>query len=78
MDLGLEEYLHGGGVCAIEWADKALGALSRSGMLVEIDQANGQERLITCRPLDRHHEGLTLALKAAIDSGAPSLIPRNR
>lgn len=59
MELGIEEYLGaGGGVCAVEWADRILQALGRQGLLVELAYAGGQRRNLTLRPQDQRHEGL--------------------
>lgn len=76
MELGLDEYLTSGGVCAIEWADKALEALSLAGMVVELDYVGPEERRITLRPLDRRHDGLAMTLKAGIKNGTSSPTPR--
>lgn len=35
-DLGLEDYLHGDGVCAIEWADKGLSLLPGDNLLITL------------------------------------------
>jgi tRNA threonylcarbamoyladenosine biosynthesis protein TsaE len=36
IDLGLDEYLYGDGVCVIEWAEKGLGALPVEHLLFQI------------------------------------------
>ena len=36
IDLGLDDYLFGKGVCVVEWADKAPGILPQEHLLVEI------------------------------------------
>ncbi len=65
MDLGLQEYLTAGGVCAIEWADKVLGALAPRGLLVEMEHLGAEQRRLTLRPIDQHHEGLCSRLSAS-------------
>ena len=38
-ELGLDEYLYGGGVCAIEWAERATGLLPDEHLLIELAYA---------------------------------------
>ena len=71
LDLGLDEYLHSDGVCAIEWADKALPALEHEGLLVELAHLDEQRRRLTFEPWGQRHRELVTALQAA-------LAPRSR
>jgi tRNA threonylcarbamoyladenosine biosynthesis protein TsaE len=48
-ELGLEEYLYGKGVCAIEWAEKARKIIPSSHLWIKIEYHNG-ERLISFLP----------------------------
>ena len=43
LDLGLDDYLYGG-VCVIEWADKALGLLPPEHLLIQLDYVADTER----------------------------------
>ena len=36
LDLGADEYLHGGGVCFIEWADRVAGVLPADVLTIDI------------------------------------------
>lgn len=63
LDLGLEEYLSSGGVCAIEWADKALSALDQPTLLVEIAHLGERERRIRLTAHARCPERLMNALE---------------
>lgn len=49
--LGLEEYLRGSGIAAIEWADKISSLLPEDSLWVRIDTVRERERTIrvTCR-----------------------------
>jgi tRNA threonylcarbamoyladenosine biosynthesis protein TsaE len=38
-DLGLEEYFHGDGVCAVEWAEKGLQVVPQDNLLISIAYA---------------------------------------
>ncbi|MBM3172584.1 MAG: tRNA (adenosine(37)-N6)-threonylcarbamoyltransferase complex ATPase subunit type 1 TsaE, partial [Chloroflexi bacterium] len=37
IDLGLDEYFYGDGVCVVEWADKGLAALPEENLLVMLE-----------------------------------------
>jgi tRNA threonylcarbamoyladenosine biosynthesis protein TsaE len=43
-DLGLDDYLYGRGVCAIEWAEKGAKILPAEHMLIKIDYMGDNER----------------------------------
>ena len=64
LDLGIEEYLTGGGVCAIEWADRALPELEREGMLVELAYLDGQRRRLSLTPWGARYDAMLAALQA--------------
>ncbi len=44
VDLGLDDYLYAGGVCVIEWAEKALEAFPQEHLQVEFSDAGGDRR----------------------------------
>ena len=69
MELGLDEYLHGDGVCAIEWADRALPALEQEGLVVELADLGDQRRRLTFRPWGQRHHDLVAALQGALAQG---------
>ena len=52
-DLGLDDYLYGNGVCAVEWAEKALNILPVEHLLIEISHLSDTERefkIVPCGP----------------------------
>ena len=49
-DLGVDEYLEGDGVCAVEWADKAMSFFPQEHLLVELTHRDTQERLLRLTP----------------------------
>lgn len=49
--LGLEEYLEGEGVCAVEWAEKAEGILPASAVPVTLTVRSASSRTITLEGL---------------------------
>ena len=48
MDLGLEEYLEGNGICIIEWADRMLDLLPEGCMTIELSWEDEFIRNIEC------------------------------
>jgi tRNA threonylcarbamoyladenosine biosynthesis protein TsaE len=45
-DLGLDEYLNGDGVCAVEWAEKGMNLLPLEHLHIEIEYLEEQNRRI--------------------------------
>ena len=58
LDLGLDEYLDGGGVSVVEWADKALGVLPTSCLMVTLTLDSDTERLIRLEPRGERYDRL--------------------
>lgn len=54
-DLGLDDYLYGGGICVIEWAEKGLSILPAEHLLIEIGYLGDTERCFQLRPCGRHY-----------------------
>ncbi len=50
MDLGLDDYLYGNGVCVIEWAKKALSLMPGEHLLIEISYISDAERRFQMKP----------------------------
>lgn len=48
LDLGLEEYLEGNGICIIEWADRMLDLLPEGCMTIELNWEGEFIRNIEC------------------------------
>jgi tRNA threonylcarbamoyladenosine biosynthesis protein TsaE len=44
MDLGLDDYLYGRGVCVVEWAEKALSLMPPERLLIRLDYLSDTER----------------------------------
>jgi len=49
-DVGLEEYLEGDGVVAVEWADHGWGVLPKERLVVRLHQTGAMTRAIKLRP----------------------------
>ncbi|MBN2240985.1 MAG: tRNA (adenosine(37)-N6)-threonylcarbamoyltransferase complex ATPase subunit type 1 TsaE [Dehalococcoidales bacterium] len=57
MDLGLDDYLYGEGLCVIEWAEKALSILPRKHLMMRIEYLSDTERVFRPEPAgDRYEE----------------------
>ncbi|MFC2020127.1 tRNA (adenosine(37)-N6)-threonylcarbamoyltransferase complex ATPase subunit type 1 TsaE [Chloroflexota bacterium] len=63
MELGLDDYLYGEGVCAIEWAEKALDLLPAEHLLIEIDYRGDMERNLKLRPSGQRYRQIVAQLK---------------
>ncbi|MFQ5987861.1 MAG: tRNA (adenosine(37)-N6)-threonylcarbamoyltransferase complex ATPase subunit type 1 TsaE [Dehalococcoidia bacterium] len=50
IELGLEDYLYGRGVCVVEWAEKGLEVLPQEHLLVEMSFLFDTGRSITFKP----------------------------
>ncbi len=57
-DLGLDDYLYGGGICVVEWADKGLAVMPTEHLLVEIAHVADTERGFTLTPKGRRFQDL--------------------
>jgi len=58
VDLGLDDYLYGDGICVVEWADKALEALPPEHLLVEMGFVSDTSRSITFKPSGSRYRAL--------------------
>jgi len=72
-DLGLEEYLYGNGVCAVEWAEKGLPVLPQENLLLELHYVSDSdaERIIHLRPEGKRYVDLINKLKGTLDKEGP-------
>ncbi len=50
LDLGLDDYLYGDGVCVVEWADRAMDALPAEHLLIQIAYAGDNSRRLEFKP----------------------------
>jgi len=55
VDLGLDDYIYGRGVCVVEWAEKGLGVLPEEQMLIQIDYLSESERRLQFRPSGKRY-----------------------
>jgi tRNA threonylcarbamoyladenosine biosynthesis protein TsaE len=65
-DLGLDEYLSGQGVCAIEWADKGMVLMPEEHMLINLEYLSENERAIILEPKGNRYNALLVSLKTEL------------
>ncbi|MBI4187103.1 MAG: tRNA (adenosine(37)-N6)-threonylcarbamoyltransferase complex ATPase subunit type 1 TsaE [Chloroflexi bacterium] len=63
MDLGLDGYLYGRGVCVVEWAEKGLSLLPAEHLLIEISRLSDTGRRLQFKPGGRRYLDLVARLK---------------
>lgn len=65
-DLGLDEYIRPGAVCAIEWAEKGSGVLPQDNLTVQLEHLPGDSRVITFLPRGKRYDKLSAAIGEAL------------
>jgi len=50
IDLGLDEYLYGSGVCVVEWAEKGMAVLPKEHLLINLSYISDIERTVSLEP----------------------------
>jgi len=54
-DLGLDEYLYGEGVCAVEWAENGMAVLPEEHLLINLSYISDTERSIVFEPKGKRY-----------------------
>jgi tRNA threonylcarbamoyladenosine biosynthesis protein TsaE len=68
MDLGLDDYLYGRGVCVVEWAEKALSLMPQERLLIRLDYLSDTERRLRVEATGRRYAKIVSQLKKSFDS----------
>lgn len=55
VELGLDDYLYGNGVCVVEWAEKGLSVLPMEHLLIEISYLSDTERSFQLKPAGKRY-----------------------
>ncbi|MFC2017537.1 tRNA (adenosine(37)-N6)-threonylcarbamoyltransferase complex ATPase subunit type 1 TsaE [Chloroflexota bacterium] len=63
MDLGLDDYLYGSGVCVVEWAERGLSVLPTEHLLIQISYLSDTERNLQLEPSGKRHLEIVAQLK---------------
>lgn len=70
MELGLDDYLYGHGVCVVEWAEKALAIFPREHLLIKITYLSENERRFQMEPDGQHYREMVAQLRQFAFSSA--------
>ena len=62
VDLGLDEYLGGSGVCVVEWADKGITVLPQENLLIRFSYISDTERSLSLEPRGQRYSQLLKSL----------------
>ena len=62
LNLALEEYLYGNGICVIEWAEKGMTVLPEENMLITLSYISPTDRTICFEPNSDRYKQLLEAL----------------
>jgi len=63
MELGLDDYFYGRGICVVEWAEKAMSILPKEHLLIEISYISDTGRRFQLTPVGRRYREITRQLK---------------
>ncbi|MFC2022060.1 tRNA (adenosine(37)-N6)-threonylcarbamoyltransferase complex ATPase subunit type 1 TsaE [Chloroflexota bacterium] len=63
IELGLDDYLYGRGVCVVEWAEKALSILPRERLLIKISYLADTGRSFQMEPSGQRYLEIMTQLK---------------
>ncbi len=63
VELGLDDYLYGSGVCVVEWAGKGLNVLPTEHLLIQISFLSDSERIFQLKPSGKHYLEILAQLK---------------
>ncbi len=63
IDLGLDEYLYGNGVCVIEWAEKGLSVLPAEHLLIQISYLADTGRSFRLQPSGQRYRKMLTQLR---------------
>ena len=66
LDLGLDEYLYGEGVCVVEWADRAPGLLPAGCLEISIRHLGRRSRHLVLSSAVVEYSGALSAVEAAL------------
>jgi tRNA threonylcarbamoyladenosine biosynthesis protein TsaE len=69
IELGLDDYLYGSGVCVVEWAEKGLTVLPAEHMLIQIGYLSDTERCLQLIPSGEHYRKIASQLKLQKGAG---------
>jgi tRNA threonylcarbamoyladenosine biosynthesis protein TsaE len=63
VDLGLDDYFYGRGVCVVEWAEKALKIPPAEHLLIKISYLSALKRRFQMQPSGQHYGEIVTQLQ---------------
>ncbi len=63
VELGLDEYLYGNGVCVVEWAERGLSELPSEHLLVQISYLSDTDRSFQFKPSGKRYADMLAQLE---------------
>ncbi|MDD5038430.1 MAG: tRNA (adenosine(37)-N6)-threonylcarbamoyltransferase complex ATPase subunit type 1 TsaE [Dehalococcoidales bacterium] len=63
VELGLDDYLYGSGICVVEWAGKALNILPEEHLLIDIGYLSDTERSLEMKSSGQRYQNILTELK---------------
>ena len=63
VDLGLDDYLYGKGVCVVEWAGKGMSVMPMEHLMIKIEYLGDTERRVELEPHGKRYEELVSELR---------------
>jgi len=69
-DLGLDEYLHGQGVCVVEWADKGIALMPKEHLLINLSYISDTERALSLEPRGHRYTELLKVINSDLKNGS--------
>ena len=68
IDLALEEYLYGNGICVIEWAEKGMAVLPEENMLITLSYISPEDRTICLEPNGDRYKQIMESLHSDLET----------
>jgi len=68
VELGLDDYLYGKGVCVVEWAEKGLSVLPAEHLLIQINYLSDDERRLQLKPSGKRYLEILARLNKTLNS----------
>ncbi len=63
MELGLDEYFYGNGVCVVEWAERGLSELPSEHLLIQLSYLTDTDRSLQFKPSGQRYDEMLTQLK---------------
>lgn len=68
VNLALEEYFYGDGICVVEWAEKGMDVLPKENLWIKLDYISATDRSLALEPGSERYIRLLESLKEELKS----------